>query len=302
MATVSLGDRIRLRIQRDVGLPFERRVRVPWRRWRNASRTFRPVFATGASGGGTSVLAVSLAQGWDCAGLVYECDAAVGEHSFLHVPALASHPSLAAYESFIAPDPVWSTAGGREDLQAMMRGHASAPGEVVVAKGPDIHLVRVGFLHACFPDAVSVAVVRDPAANLEGMRRKWPLFGRAPLDECIAFFRRMHERYLDDSESFRERALVVRYRDLVSRPQATLAAVAARAGLRPTSRRLRIPDAPNVEGQGVRNVRDSRVEMVTDADQRARGRLAPDEARRIDEALAPLVARLDAAALHVDAA
>lgn len=300
MATLSIADRIRLRFQHDVGLPFERRVRVPWRRWRNASRVFRPVFVTGASGGGTSVLAVSLAQGWDCAGLVYECDAAVGEPSFLHVPALATYPSLAAYEAFIAPDAGWSVERGRADLQAMMRGHASAPGDAVVAKGPDIHLTRVAFLHGCFPEAVSVAVVRDPAANLEGMRRKWPLFGSAPLDECIAFFRRMHERYLDDSEPFRERALVVRYRDLVSRPRPTLAAVAERAGLQPTTRRLRVPDAPNVEGQGVRNVRDSRVEMVTDADQRARDRLPPDETRRIDEALAPLMARLEAVALDVE--
>jgi hypothetical protein len=94
---------------------------------------------------------------------------------------------------------------------------------------------------------------------------------------------------------------VVRYDDLVNRPESTLSAIASRAGLQPTERRLRLPDAPNVEGQGVRNVRGREVSMVTDADRRARERLAPGEAERIDAALAPLRARLDVAALQVTA-
>ena len=286
-------------LRRTVAHRIEHRLRAPVRRFRNAGRTFRPIFATGAAGGGTSVLAVTLAQGWDCAGLVYECDSQIGAGSFLHVPPIGTFAGIADYMRGMAPRADWDVARGRDELQAMLRAYATEAGDAVVAKGPDIHLVRVGFLHACFPDALSVAVVRDPAANIEGLRRKWPLFRSEPLDACIAFYRDMHERYLDDSETFRERALVVRYRDLVAQPQRTLAAVAARAGIAPTTRRLRVPDAPNVEGQGIRNVKDSRVEMVTDADQRARERLAPGDARRIDAELASLSARLEAVALPI---
>jgi len=298
MAEISWMDRVRGRIQARIGLPFEHRVRAPLRRLRNASRSYRPIFVTGAAGGGTSVMAVALAQRFDAAGLVYECDSQISHGSFLHVPPLSSYGSVAEYERRIAPDAAWSVEHGRHDVQQMLRAYATGPGEAVVAKGPDIHLVRAAFLERCFPEAGFVAIVRDPAANLEGLRRKWPLFGRDRLEACIGFYRWIHESYLDQTATFRERALVVDYADLVSRPAETLAAVAERLGLQPARRRVRLPDAPNVEGPGIRNLRGNRVEMVTDADRRARARLTPEEAAAIDAALAPLRARIAAETLR----
>jgi len=297
MTDLSFAQRVRSRLQAQVGVPFERRVRAPLRRLRNAGRTYRPLFVTGVSGSGTSLLAVALSQRLACAGLVYECDDQISHRSFLHVPSLARFGSVAEYERFIAPREDWSVARGRQDLQAMLRAYATAPGETVVAKGPDIHLARAGFLHRCFPEAHFVVIFRDPVANVEGLRRKWRVFAEDGLEECIRFYRALHERFFEAAAAFPEGAHFVDYADLVERPEATLTALAKRLGLPPARRALAVPDAPNAEGKGVRNVRGGRVQMVTDADRRARQRLAPETATAIETALEPLRQRVRRAAL-----
>ena len=62
----------------------------------------------------------------------------------------------------------------------------------------------------CFPDARFLLVVRDPVANVEGFRRKWPTFGRAPLSDSIGFYRRTHERFLELASSRRHGSQQVR--------------------------------------------------------------------------------------------
>lgn len=297
MAQLSFAERLRSRLRAQVAAPFERHVRAPLRRLRNAGRTYRPLFVTGVSGSGTSLLAVSLGQRLDCAGLVYECDDQISHGSFLYVPTLARFGSVAEYERFIAPRDDWSVSRGREDVQAMLRAYATAPGDTVVAKGPDIHLARAGFLHRCFPEASFLVIFRDPVANVEGLRRKWRVFGEDSVEECIRFYREIHERFLEVAAGFGERSLLVDYADLVERTDETLAALAEQLGLAPARRALTVPDAPNAEGKGIRNVRAGRVQIVTDADRRARARLAPDEAAAIQEALAPLQEQLRRAAI-----
>lgn len=292
MAGVSLADRVRARVQTHLAVPFERRVRAPVRALRNAGRRYRPLFVTGASGSGTSLLAVALAQRVECAGLVYECDDQISHRSFLHVPTLARFRSVREYEQFIAPRADWSEEQGRADLQAMLRAYALRRGEVVVAKGPDIHLARAGFLHRCFPDAPFVAVFRDPVANVEGLRRKWRVFAEDSLKECIRFYRELHEGFLEQSKAFPERVLLVDYAELVAHSDEVLNAVARHLSLAASSRSLPLPDAPNAEGKGIRNVRGSRVEMVADADQRARSRLSSAEVTRIEGELADLHERM----------
>lgn len=296
MSELFVVDRVRNRLQTLLGVPLERRVRAPLRRLRNAGRHYQPLFVSGASGSGTSLLAVALAQRVDCAGLVYECDDQISHRSFLHVPTLARFPSVAEYERFITPRECWSEERGRADLQAMLRAYATHPGEVVVAKGPDIHLVRAGFLHDCFPEARFAVIFRDPVANIEGLRRKWRVFAEDTLEECIRFYRSIHEIFLAEAKRFADRVLFVDYAELVEGPDSELDRVSERLGLAPARRRLAVPDAPNAEGKGIRNVRGNRVEMVTDADRRARQRLAPEEVAVIERSLRPLHVRLREAA------
>ncbi len=293
MPGISLRERVLLRFQRHLSQPFDRRVRTPIRRLRNAGREYKSIFVAGASGSGTSLLTLSIAQRFDCAGFVYESDSQISERSFLHVPPLASSfASVASYLRHIEPRESWSLEEGRRDLLDLFRSYSSGAGDVMIVKGPDINLLRASFLNSCFPDARFLLIFRDPVVNVEGLRRKWLAFGNDALSETIRFYAESHERFLSASEAFPERAIAVEYEALVAHPDETLAAIGERLGLRPARRRMRLPTRPNTEGKGIRNVRGGQIGVVTDANRRALERLDPAEVEEIHSALDPLYQRL----------
>jgi hypothetical protein len=279
--------------------PFEERVRAPLRALRNSGRTFRPIFVGGASGSGTSLLALSVGQHLDCAGVIYETNFQVARDSFLHVPHLDTFANAGEYQAFMTPKPDWEVDAARGALQACYRRYCSGSSEFVVDKGPDINLVRAAFLHHCYPDAHHVLIFRDPVANVEGLRRKWRVFGDGPLDATIGFWHDIHRAFLNAAAAMPGRAHAVEYEALVEAPDAVLTTLAERLAIPRSAQGQRLRESPNVEGQGIRNVSDGKIGYVTDANQRARARLAPDEADRIETALAPLERELREASFTI---
>lgn len=283
--------RVRQRLRWHVTQPFERGVRGPLRRLRNAGRRYRPLFVTGVAGSGTSLVAVALAQRFDCAGIAYESAHEVASTSFLYGP-MSDFDTVQEYLDGITPKDSWSVEAARRDLQELYRACCSGPAEWVCDKGPNVNLVRAGFLARCFPEAPFVLVFRNPLANVEGFRRKWSLFGDAPLAESIGFYRETHETFLRQAASFPERVVAVEYEEFVERPDAKLEAIGRRLNLPEARRTLRIASRPNVEGRGVRNVKRNRVGLVAGTTDRALARLDAAEAAEIRAGLGPLHARL----------
>lgn len=294
-----LSDRIRRRLRRDVLEPLRRHTVMPYRSWRNAGRTYRPVFVTGAMGSGTTLVALSLAQRLDCAAVIPESAHAVREDSFLHVPPLGSFASVAAFQASLAPAPDWTVEEGRDALLQLFRTHANRSGNVVIDKGPNAHLARSAFLRSCFPDARFVLVFRDPVVTIEGFRRKWPLFGNDTLDASIRFYADLHEQFLKDTGLRTDEVVLVCYETLVSHYDAMLDALGSRLGLRPATRRRGLETRANVEGQGIRNVRRNRIEVDPDANRKSYARLSEAEIARIQAELGPLHRHLAAHALTV---
>ena len=292
MSSISVSDRLRLGVQTKLAEPLERHLLVPLRRIWNARRPVKPIFIAGASGSGTSFLTLAIAERFDCAGVVYESDAQIDPRSFLAVPPLDSFGSVRDYQDYVAPRDSWQVEQGRADLLDLCRSYCTAPGDRVLVKGPDINLLRVRFLARCFPDADFVAIFRDPVANVEGYRRKWPTFGDDTPEATICFYHDIHERFLDAAGELEGRIVAVEYESLIAEPDAVLGRIGERLRLTPSTRLEKLPTAPNFEGKGVRNVRNNKVGVVTDANARARARLDPEEAARIETALAPIHARL----------
>jgi len=299
MSPVSLIDRLRLRMRSQLAAPFERRVRAPLRGLRNARRQYRPIFVTGAAGSGTSLVASSLAQEFECAGFVYELDSQISKRSFLSVADPDTFASVAAYERCILPSESWSVEAGRRDLLDLFRSYGSGSGNAMVVKGPDIVLVRAAFLAECFPDAHFVLVFRDPVVNLEGWRRKWRVFGDDSMEECIRLYASMHESFLRFAEARGHAVLGVPYEEFVARPDEQRAAIGDRLGLAPARRRRALATKPDVAGMGIRNVRNNRIGVVTDANQQAYERLGSDAAEEIRRALGELHTRLQAASFNL---
>jgi Sulfotransferase family len=290
---------VRRRLRRRVLEPFEHRVRAPLRRLQNHGLSYRPIFVAGASGSGTSLLAVSLAQRFQTAGVVYEMDTWIAPTSDLYVRSLDEVRSVHEYERMILPADGWSLPRCRRDLLALFQSYATERAQAIVAKGPDINLVRAGLLTRCFPDAQHVLIFRDPVANLEGWRRKWRAFGDDSLDECMRLYVDMHDRFLKETAELPDRVSFVCYEDLVEDPETTLDDLGAALGLvrRAGSVRLHgLAERDNVEGKGLRNVHGNRIGVVRDANARAYSRLSLEEVERIQLELEPLHERLQSLA------
>ncbi|MDJ0788661.1 MAG: sulfotransferase [Myxococcota bacterium] len=292
MAQRTVLDRIKRRVRWHVTEPFEAKVKAPARGFLNGQRTYQPIFVAGASGSGTSLLALSLGKSLDCAGVIYETNFQVARSSPLYVPDIDEFESVAAYQEFMTPKADWTVESGRRDLLDCYRRYCWGSSRVVVDKGPDINLLRAGYLMQCFPDGWLVLIYRDPVANVEGLRRKWKTFGSDPLSETIRFWREIHEAFLDAAAEHPDRSIVLEYEALVEAPDAALAALRERMGMGAARGDRKLIESPNVEGMGIRNVKGNQIGYVTDANRRSRERLAPGEAEEIESALADLVERL----------
>lgn len=277
--------------------PLARNVVEPYRRWRNSGREFRPIFIAGAMGSGTTLLALALGQRYECAGVVTESALQIAPGSFLRMGLVATYPSVAAYRDAILPRAGWSSSEGRAQLLELYRAHAVRDAVAIVDKGPNTNLVRARFLQECFPEGRFALIFRDPVANVEGFRRKWSTFGRDSLGASIEFYREIHERFLDAAPALREPPIMIEYERLVERHDRTLAALAAALGLEPARSGLRLEARENEPGQGIRNVRAGRIEVVADANERAYRGARSDDVSRIREALGSLHARMRALAL-----
>lgn len=274
--------------------PLDAHVAGALRRRRNARRSFRPVFVTGAMGSGTTLLAFSLGQRFAFACVIAESAHQVSRRSFLHAAGVDAYPSVRAYGEAIRPRGDWSAARAREDLLRLYRSHARGPSDRVLDKGPNAGLVRASLLARAFPEGRFAVVFRDPVANVEGFRRKWGPFRDAPLAECIRFYAALHESFLEQTTDLADRVLWVEYETLVGDHGGVLGELGRRLELEPAGRPRRLASRANVPGQGIRNVARGRIGVVTDANERAYHQLPESEIAEIREALAPLHAELRA--------
>ncbi|CAA9225672.1 MAG: hypothetical protein AVDCRST_MAG76-954 [uncultured Acidimicrobiales bacterium] len=277
--------RRRLRASRTAALAGYRQVR-------RAGDRHRPLFVAGAMGSGTSLLALSLGSRFRVAGVAYESALEVSSRSFLRMAPVESHRSVADYEQAIQPRPGWSAEDGRRWLQRLYRANAERSLPDIVDKGPNVHLVRAGFLAQCFPDARFVLVVRDPVANIEGFRRKWPTFARAPLSENIGFYRRTHERFLELADSLGLDVAVVAYEDLVARYEGVLSELGQRFGLTSGAVVGTVAAPARSGGKGIRNVSEGRIAVLPGTNEPAYRDLDHEEVSLIRLDLGDLHTRL----------
>lgn len=101
------------------------------------------------------------------------------------------------------------------------RPHWDTDRPVLVEKSPP-NLVMTRFLQATFPDARFLIVVRHPVV-VTLSTRKWAR--RVPLARLTEHWFRAHDLFLGDAPRLRH-LHVVKYEDLVAKPEPTLAAVA----------------------------------------------------------------------------
>lgn len=290
------AERMRRLMRRSLWVPVEDRVLGSIRSRRNASKEWTPVFVTGAMGSGTTLVALSLGQRCDFACVVTESVREVASDCFLHVPRIEEFSSISSYLSALCPREEWSHERARRDLLALYRRHATGGSRFALDKAPNANLVRASLLARSFPDSHFVAVFRDPAANIEGFRRKWRTFAAESLDASVHFYRALYSSFLGALPTLGGRVTWVEYESFVEEPEKMLDSITRRVGLSPASARRRLPERGNHPGQGIRNVRGNRIGVVRDANESAYRNLEPAEIERIRTGLGPIHERMRALA------
>ena len=258
------------------------------RKYEYRNQNYRPVFIAGTTGGGTTVLAMLMRQNLLTAGLVAESALQLPPRSPLRINPMKKYKSILDYRKGIDIPENCSKQDARKDYLEMYRIHTRHPVKNIIDKGPNVNLVRAEFLQQCFPDSLFILLLRDPVACIEGMRRKWPLFGNAPLHKAIDFYEDIHTKFLESADNNKINAILVEYKELVCNSDSTLNYICKHGKLILGETESYYEERPNRQGQGVRNVTNGKVKVVHDADSKAYAKMTDEDIDMIKNRLDPL--------------
>ncbi len=139
-----------------------------------------------------------------------------------------------AAEAHLTEDSPLVSEQSAESLLAAWAPHWDTARPVLVEKSPP-NLIRFRFLQALFPEASFVAVVRHPIA-VSLATQKW---SKTSLSSLVEHWVVCHRLFAADRPRLR-RLQVIRYEDLVARPEGTLSELCSFIGLEP------IPTRPDI--------------------------------------------------------
>ncbi len=224
-------------------------------------RNYEPIFVSGLSGSGNTLLAALLDQEYLVAGLADETALHARFRSCLKIRSTIAHTSLDSYAaSLTLPDdlPVETL---RSDVLREYRRYTERPKRSAFAidKAPNSHLVRAARLHAAFPDAHFLVMVRDPYEQMEGLLRKWELYRNAGLAATVRFCRGLIDRFEVQTRDFEDQTLYVTLDDVKQQSDEVLTKIARRIGLEKRSAPKKRESVRNLQGFALRNVRDGEI-------------------------------------------
>lgn len=218
---------------------------------------FRPIYLAGVAGSGTTLSSSLLDQHFKVAAALHESAREAARTSPLYMRNIEWHDSVPQYYRHLFFDAHVTAADVRKWSLRLYRDSARYPkvSNAVIDKAPNSHLVRMKLLHAAFPDARVLLVFRDPVANIEGLRRKWPkVFGAAPIGEVCEFWEKVHRQFERDVAGFEGHVRWYEYERLVANPEGWLEETAGFCGLERRAEPRQYKDKPNEPGKGLRNV------------------------------------------------
>jgi hypothetical protein len=156
-------------------------------------------------------------------------------------------------------------------VAAAYRGAMVRPEARLCEKSPP-NILRMRYLQALFPDAVFVAVVRDPYANVSANGKKRSKWGG--VEEQARHWAAAYATFLEDRSRLR-RCLLVRYEQLVDDPQGELRRICAFCG---------VPDVDaGVDGLSIeQNVNASLIGLLSSDDFAVISRICGPTMRALD--------------------
>jgi hypothetical protein len=261
---------------------------------RHGDDDFRPVWVCGVAGCGNTVTAALLHERFEVAGFADESALYAPSGSPFAIRSSRTFDTVAAFQAAMMMAPGLTPAELRQALAVQYRRETELPksGRVIIDKAPNTHMLRAAMLHAAYPSGRFVLVFRDPLGHIEGMRRKWDLFGKATLDEVCSFWRNLHEQFLIDIHPFRSQVIGFTYEEFVADAESCCERMRWFLELEPRADRKRREDRTNRPGYALRNVVDGTVRIIGNANAEAIDRLSMADRKSIADALMPLYERM----------
>lgn len=251
---------------------------------------FMPTFVCGVMGSGTTVVCYKLYEVLKFGGMVSESALRINDRSSLHMMPSERYASVEDYERSLYARDDAKVDVDRRMLCKIYRRCLEQRSPLVLDKAANVHLARMDDLSRMFESASFVVVLRDPAANVEGILRKWGLFGQEGLERAVDFCRMLYRRGRINVEALREsgrKVYVVRYEDFVVDPDGLCMQI-GRSMVLPARR---IPysfttERDNAPGKGIRNIRGGEVQVVGGANEEALRRMGEHTADVVRQGLA----------------
>ena len=209
------------------------------------------VFVGGMHRSGTSFIARALARHPHVSGLtntgVFEDE---GQHLQSVYPADSAFGGPGQFalnaEAHLTEGSRLISDGAREQLLREWGIHWDTSKPILVEKSP-ANLIQTRFLHALFPDAYFLVVMRHPVASALATLKwvEWQTWARHPwrLVRLLENWLTGHELFLRDSAHLPPgRVLLVRYEDFVTAPAASLARIWRVLGVDHETAEIELPD------------------------------------------------------------
>ena len=174
-----------------------------------------PIFLIGAKGSGTTLLRLILDS--------HEHIAVPRETGFMR--AYTAHQFIPFWWS--GRDWAKRLGWSREELDAELRAfydrifmrHAERSGKRRWGEKTPLHTWHIDDMARLFPEAVFVGIVRHPGGNVASNLGRWE---RVPLAQAVSHYKRQTRELIRQAARHPERFAVLRYEDLVARPEPVL--------------------------------------------------------------------------------
>ena len=262
---------------------------------RSFDSDFYPVFICGVAGSGTTLLGALLDQRYVRAGLLRGSALRAPDDSPLKINSVASYGTLGRYyEAMFIP----SDVPNKEIRASVMRFYRKfarypKPSRIVIDKEANVHLVRASRLRNALPQSRFLLIFRDPVSNVEGLRRKWPVFGEAELAAVCDFWESVHRIFLEGFGGFASDVMAISFDELTRNTDDVLKRIAEFCSLQVRKTLHKYSNEHNVTGKGLRNIVNGEIRIVHNPQAGSAFSLLPEQCTYVRNRLLPMYTELE---------
>jgi hypothetical protein len=256
---------------------------------------FFPIFIGGVAGSGTTLMGALLNQNFENRLNFIGSERTKETSRLLWREKGSSFDSLDDYVADLKSPTKNSTLRIRAAVLGLYRRSSSYPysSPIVIDKGANSRLIRIGILRKAFPKSGNILIYRDPVEVIEGLRRKWPkLYSSQSIEELSDFWIFLHANFLKECE-FEKDLVVISYKNLVDHSSDILESLSEKYGLSSRGEIKAYKDKSNRPGKGLRNVEEGKIKIMKNAFDSVSKTISDEEAGIIKERTRDMLVRLN---------